>query len=72
MKSLKGNCQRCKNFDKYLRKVNGKWLCRRCRDEQKKFPKPKIPTQEALNPLKSFKKKLGDLKREVKKKRKRR
>jgi hypothetical protein len=72
MTSLRGKCQRCENYDPYLRKVDGKWLCRRCREEQKKFSRPNIPPSKTLNPFKSFKKKMSDLKREIKKRRSRR
>ncbi len=62
MTTLKGNCQRCGNYDSYLTKVESKWLCRRCRDEQKKFAKPRIPLWRAINPFKKLKRKLLSLK----------
>lgn len=71
MVSLKGNCQRCGNYDPYLRKVESKWLCIECRDEQKKFAKPKIPFWKVIDSSKSFKKKLNSWRREIKKMQKR-
>jgi len=43
MASIKDYCERCGNYGIYLRKVNGIWLCRECREENKKFYKPEIP-----------------------------
>jgi len=52
MTSLKGYCERCGNHDSYLKKVDGNWLCKRCREEQKRFVKPKIPFLQLINPFK--------------------
>jgi len=51
MVSFKGYCERCGNYYSYLRKVEGFWLCRRCREERGKFTKPKIPFRIIINPM---------------------
>ena len=68
MASIEDYCERCGNYGIYLRRVDGIWLCRECREENKKFYKPEIPFSK-LNP---FINAIRLIKREIGKRRKRR
>jgi len=62
MPSLKGYCERCGNYDSYLRGIEGLWLCRHCREAQRKFVKPKIPFWIIIDPIKN---RMASWKREI-------
>jgi len=67
MTSIKDYCERCGNYGTRLRQVDGNWLCRECRKENKKFYKPEIPFR-LFNPFVNLPKLV---KREIRKRRKR-
>lgn len=61
-----GRCERCMNYDKQLEEINGKMLCRECRDEEGKVSKPHIRFRRIQNP---FTRILNKLKRDIRRKR---
>ena len=63
--TTQGSCERCMNYDKHLKEVNVRMLCRECRDEQKRVSKPEIPYKKVRNP---FKRILKEWKRVIRKK----
>ena len=63
--TTQGRCERCMNYDKHLKEVNGRMLCRECRDEQESVSKPEIPYKKVRNP---FTRILKEWKRVIRKK----